>query len=121
MKKKLLLFDVDGTLVDSYPNYAGLMREILPQFGIEPAPARLKRAFTMTVEQEIEYLQLPPARLREWFAAYDQAAARRKNEPEAYPQIDSMFEELITLPNLKLGIVTSRNREDVARKLASFW
>lgn len=119
--KKLILFDVDGTLVDSYPYFARIMEQLLPQFGIEPTTPRIQRSFTMAAKQEVEYFKIPAERLDEWYEKYAAIAAKTELQPEAYPEIDEMFEHLVHQPDIKLGIVTSRTREDATENLQSFW
>ncbi|WP_333589551.1 HAD-IA family hydrolase [Ligilactobacillus acidipiscis] len=121
MKKKLILFDVDGTLVDSYPYYEKIMLAALPKFGVNPSQAQLSRAFTMTAKQEVEYFKIPVGRLDEWFAEYDAIAQKVELQPEAYPGVDRMFDHLLAAPDVKLGIVTSRTTADAQENLQSFW
>lgn len=119
--KKLILFDVDGTLVDSYPYFAKIMEQLLPQFGIEPTERRMKRAFTMTAKQEVKYFKVPADRTEEWYTTYAAIARKTELQPEAYPEIDAMFEHLLSQPGVKIGIVTSRSRDDANENLQSFW
>ncbi len=121
MKKKLILFDVDGTLVNSFPSYAKIMQIILPKFGREANEAQLYKAFTMTDEQEVKYFKIPEFRVDDWNTEHNAAAKRTALQPEDYPKVDEMFQHLLKQPEIKLGIVTSRTKEDAQENLQSFW
>ncbi|HIZ95256.1 MAG TPA: HAD family hydrolase [Candidatus Ligilactobacillus excrementavium] len=121
MQKKLILFDVDGTLVNSYPYYEKIMQQTLPKFGKTATQAELSRAFTMTAKQEVAYFKIPNDQLDDWFLTYDDVAENVGISPQTYPQVDEMFETLLAEPEVKLGIVTSRTKQDAKENLHSFW
>src|SRR5699024_1738187 len=56
-----------------------------------------------------------------WFLTYDDVAENVGISPQTYPQVDEMFETLLAEPEVKLGIVTSRTKQDAKENLHSFW
>ena len=112
MTQRLFLFDLDGTLVDSAPDLAGAMNEMLAARGLperpleelrEPSghggPALLKAAFGMErTDPRFEAMR------QEFLERY---AARATRSSTLYPNVVQMLDRL-TAAGVKLGVVTNK-------------
>ena len=119
MRSPVILFDLDGTLIDSGPIILASMRHAcLTVLGYEPDEQAVRSAIggPGLVAQMKE---LDPARVDELVAAY-----RAHNEP-LHDELRAFDEVLEALPRLReggrrLGIVTAKRRETVRLAFARF-
>jgi phosphoglycolate phosphatase len=110
-----VLFDLDGTLVDTAPDLAGTMNDILIKAGLEPLPVRQVRTlvgrgarFLITHGLEARGRTASEAEVDEMFAAFlDIYAARIAQESRPYAGAELVLDLLIT-KGAELGIVTNK-------------
>ena len=112
MAYQLILFDIDGTLIDSFAPYQKIMQAILPQFNRQASTATLRQTFAMSVDQELAALDLPAAQKPQMLAAYAAETQRAQYPEPIYPGIAELLPTL-KQRQLALGVVTARNRADL--------
>ncbi|MBW1606246.1 HAD family hydrolase [Lactobacillus sp. Sy-1] len=115
MNYDAVVFDVDGTLIDSFPRYVSIMRTITPKYGISNiTDKQLMETFPLTASQTIDYLNIPTHFNNQMAIDYTIAAAQLDQGPVLYPGVQSLFERLKSnYPDVALGIVTSGSNADV--------
>ncbi|UQS86056.1 HAD family hydrolase (plasmid) [Nicoliella spurrieriana] len=115
MKYEAVVFDVDGTLIDSFPRYASIMKTITPKYGIKNISNRqLQATFPLTASQTIDYLGIPKQFSNQMAIDYTIAAAQLDSAPVLYQGFKAFFETIqLNYPNVALGIVTSGSNDDI--------
>jgi phosphoglycolate phosphatase len=113
MKQTALLFDLDGTLVDSVPDLAATANQLLAELGYPPldkaAIARMvgdgvaKLVERVLAARQVNALAPAPATRR--FAALYEANATTLTRP--YPGVEAVLEEL-TRGGAKLALCTNK-------------
>jgi phosphoglycolate phosphatase len=120
---KLVIFDCDGTLIDSQHNITAAMAHAFAGHGLTPPPAHqvlsvvglsLTEAFTVLAPTE-------PPEVRRSLAEYYRTAhaegrLQRLDEP-LYPGIRDTISALVERGDVLLGIATGKSRRGVARLL----
>ncbi len=123
-KVESVLFDLDGTLIDSVPVYFRLMETILMTIGLPPATKPVVAEFMVKGMSAVE--GLIPAEM--WdrkeeiileFISVGKKIARNMfhDEVEVFHGVPELFSLLMDL-RIPIGIVTSTETEYLERKLA---
>lgn len=114
-KFKAILFDFDGTLLDSFPAHYKAYEVTLAHFDMEITPELYKQTYTPNWFAMYETLGIPRDKYEEadrvWLAEVS------KHTPQLFPQTRPLLEALNG--NYFLGLVTSGSRDRVLRDLAS--
>ncbi|MDO5605295.1 MAG: HAD-IA family hydrolase [Paracoccus sp. (in: a-proteobacteria)] len=112
---KLVVFDVDGTLVDSQAQIVGAMRRAMDQAGLpELTRAHILSIVGLSLPEAVARL-LPdtPATLRDVVVAgYRTAFMERRIESEAplFPGMGGLIDRLAAREDLLLGVATGKSR-----------
>jgi phosphoglycolate phosphatase len=120
----LVIFDCDGTLVDSQLNIIAAMAHAFGAEGL-PAPSRaavlsvvglsLPEAFTVLAEAHAPSIQM---RLADHYrGAFSAAHGREREHEQLYPGIRDTVLSLAARDNVVLGIATGKSKRGVARLL----
>lgn len=110
-----ILFDVDGTLVDSAPVVIDIFIEVLTQRGIAaPSPHALRAHVGPPLWQSLRDLGIPPEDLEEVIGIYRSLYRQRFLEPPLFDGIDSLLHSLHTT-GIPLATATSK-QEYMARE-----
>lgn len=104
-----IIFDVDGTLIDSAPVYLPALRQALNDHGYTPSPEKIQTAFGMTGWQGLAYCGVPENEFDAVMHSWEQEAYRHLERVKVYDGIIDTLRILKEGGN-KLGIATSRNR-----------
>lgn len=104
-----IIFDVDGTLIDSAPVYLPALRQALNDHGYTPSPEQIQTAFGMTGWQGLAYCGVPENEFDAVMHSWEKEAYRHLERVKVYDGIIDTLRVLKEGGN-KLGIATSRNR-----------
>ena len=124
MHVESVLFDLDGTLIDSVPVYFRMMETILRTIGLPPAPRSVGTAFMIRGMSALTEL-IPPEMqgrkdeiIREFIVVGKKVAKNIfHDEVEVFHGVPELFSLLMGL-KIPIGIVTSTEKENIERKLA---
>jgi HAD superfamily hydrolase (TIGR01549 family) len=112
---KAILFDWDGTIVDSMPAIFETDRAICVEFGIELDLQTFRRTFSPNWRRMYRTLGIPDERTHEavaiWARTFDSGATR------LFEGVDRSLAELAAAGYV-LGLVTSGSREEIEPQLA---
>ena len=122
---KLVLFDVDGTLVDSQSIIVAAQQATFEAHGLEP-PSR-ERALSivgLSLAEAFTALAGPKAPIADLVATYREVSAVLRRDPAhaepLFPGADSCIAALRSRSDVVLGIATGNSQRGVARILNSF-
>lgn len=104
-----IIFDVDGTLIDSAPVYLPALGYALNEHGYTPSPEQIQTAFGMTGWQGLTYCGVPAEQFDAVLHSWEEEAYRHLEHVTVYDGIVDTLRALKEGGN-KLGIATSRNR-----------
>lgn len=111
-KLELILFDVDGTLIDSFDAYQKIMQAVLPSYGIHVSLPMLRQSFAMPVDQALTFLQVSPDKFQAIEQAYGELEGTPQFSEPLFPGILRVLQQCYEA-GIPLGIVTSRSRADL--------
>jgi HAD superfamily hydrolase (TIGR01662 family) len=121
---KAMMFDLDGTLIDSIPTYFQLMETILETVGLPPAPKALVAEF-MTAGLEALEKMIPEMMMdRKDELIQECILVGRKLSWNMFNDTVQLFDgarelfSLLAARNILIGVVTSTQRHVIERKLA---
>lgn len=118
-----MIFDLDGTLVDSVPRYFRVMEETLRLVGLPPAPRSLISEF-MTGGIPVLGKMVPADRMKEKNALVEEMISVGRqlskemfhNEVRVFDGVGELF-SILTRRGIRLGLVTSTHRAYIDRKM----
>ena len=119
-----VLFDLDGTLIDSAPIYYEIIDVVFEKLGIPPVPVEILREAMDDGEFDWDFVL--PARMKNRkdelivearVIIDDIAPALFRKQIKLISGVDRIF-KLIAARNMKIGLVTSTPRDYISVKLA---
>ena len=121
-KINTFIFDIDGTLIDTFDMYMPAMVETLRKHGYSIAPqdeqATMQRLFGITGEDALKLFGVKPedraAIQKEWF----NLAYQREDRIKVIPQIPEALQALAAVPGNRLGVATSKLRSEYEEHFA---
>ncbi|MGE0766752.1 MAG: HAD-IA family hydrolase [Hyphomicrobiaceae bacterium] len=120
---KLVIFDCDGTLIDSQHNITAAMAHAFTSHALKPPPAHrvlsvvglsLTEAFAVLVPDQTPELRRSLA--DHYRSAHAEGRLQRLDEP-LYPGVRNAIATLVEQGDVLLGIATGKSRRGVARLL----
>lgn len=119
-----VLFDLDGTLIDSVPAYLGLMATMLDAVGLPPVPKALVGEFMTDGLSVLERMVPAEQAHRKDELIAELLAVGRRLSPEMFrrqvdviPGVERLF-PLLGARRIRIGVATSTQRRNIAMKLA---
>ncbi|AVK62057.1 HAD family hydrolase [Lactobacillus sp. CBA3605] len=118
MTYQALMFDIDGTLTNSQPVYATVMRQVLTEYQKPFSDTDAQATFPMAAEQAMAHLGIDTTDFDHFQARYEAVMAAHYHEITLYSGITTLMAQLPA--NLKLGIVTSQRRTELEAGMQSY-
>lgn len=122
---RLVILDVDGTLVDSQTLIVAAQREAFAACGL-PAPARARSLSVvgLSLAEAFTALVGPEGPVEDLAEAYRQAYGRLRADPACheplFPGVEDLLAGLASRDDLVLGIATGKSRRGVAYLVERF-
>lgn len=120
---KSIMFDLDGTLIDSVPVYYGYMESILKIVGLPPAPKSVVAEFMTGNLEAWEKIIPEQLKNRKDELIHECMTVGRKlsrnmfrDDVELFEGVHELF-SLLAERNILIGLVTSTERINIERKL----
>jgi HAD superfamily hydrolase (TIGR01549 family) len=110
---KALLFDLDGTLLDSFPAHLEAYRIMFGRFGIEITKESFLKSYSPNWYETYQAMGLPKEAWEIANAYWLEAAALQT--PGLFPGVEQILPQLAN--SYKLGLVTSGSKSRVVRDL----
>jgi len=112
------MFDIDGTLTNSQPAYARVMRTVLQEYGKPFSAADAQATFPMAAEQAMAHLGISADQFDHFQARYEAVMAAHFTDITLYDGMASVFQQLPA--SLKVGIVTSQRRNEIEAGMQAY-
>lgn len=119
MKYRLLIFDFDGTLADSFPWFLRAINEAADRYRFRPlAEEKVEALRAHGARKMIEHLDVPAWKLPLIARYLRRAMARELDRIPLFPGVDGLLSRLAGQGTI-LAIVTSNSEENVRRVLGA--
>ncbi|MCX7961200.1 MAG: HAD-IA family hydrolase [Burkholderiales bacterium] len=121
MRYRLIVFDWDGTLVDSTAAIAECIRAAARDLGLAaPEPARAAHVIGLGLEESLRLAlpELPPSRYDAFVAHYRRHFLACENRIRPFPGVPALLEEL-RAGGYRLAVATGKSRRGLERALAA--
>jgi phosphoglycolate phosphatase len=110
---KLLIFDFDGTIADTFKNSVEILNEMAPEFGYRPLLGNdVKAAQDMTTRQLMRYLGISTTRLPRIALRGVKLLHSRINQIQPISGVPELLNKLQDT-GIPMGILTSNSHENV--------
>lgn len=117
MKYRLVMFDFDGTLADSFPWFRGTINQVADRYGfrrIEDAEVELLRGYS--AREMMRHLQVPAWKLPLIVRHMRRLKARDAHRIRLFPGVDDVLRRLHEA-GVALALVTSNSYDNAVRIL----
>ncbi len=120
MRPKLVLFDFDGTIADTFQCGVEILNSMAPEFGFRPlAPFDVPRVRDMRTSDLMRFLGIPATRLAKISRRGKEELSRRMDSVQPLPGMLDLVRSL-RAAGVRMGILTSNSQDNVAAFLAKF-
>jgi len=120
VRPKLLLFDFDGTIADTFSCGIEILNLMAPEFGYRPlAEADVPHARDMRTGEIMKFLGISATRLAKISRRGKEELSKRMDAVEPLPGMIGLVRRL-NAEGFRLGILTSNSEENVAAFLRKF-
>lgn len=119
-RPKLLLFDFDGTIADTFQCGVEILNMMAPEFGYRPlADEDVPHARDMRTGELMKFLGIPATRLPKISRRGKEELGRRMDSVQPLPEMIGLVRKLSS-EGFRLGILTSNSNENVEEFLRRF-
>jgi phosphoglycolate phosphatase len=119
MRYPLVIFDLDGTLVDSYPWFLTIVNDVARRYGFKPIEADDIKSLRRAGSREIlKRLEVPPWKLPAIAAHMHGLKREHAGALPLFPGVDGVLRTLRDA-GITLALVTSDNEENARRQLGA--
>lgn len=117
MSYQAVIFDIDGTLINSLPAYQNVLQDLLRHYQVPYSDALAQRTFPMSLGQKLATFQITddPRQFQKRFAA---TMFKYLHTIDLFTGIPELINAVPA--NVQLGIVTSQHHPEVHRHLDQF-
>jgi len=120
VRPKLLLFDFDGTIADTFQCGLEILNLMAPEFGYRPLEAAdVPHARDMRTRELMKFLGIPATRMPKISQRGKEELGKRMDRIQPLPGMVDLIRDLHWRA-FRLGILTSNSRENVAAFLRKF-
>ncbi len=119
------IFDIDGTLIDTYDMYMPAMIEIMEKHGyhvpadqVEPMK---KKLFGITGADSLRLAGIRDEDIPEMVDEWGKLAFSREDQVKVFDGVVSTLKELATRPDTHIAIATSKNQDAYDHHFANVW
>ncbi|WP_137597261.1 HAD family hydrolase [Paucilactobacillus kaifaensis] len=110
---KNFIFDVDGTLIDTFNMYVPALKQALESHGYKTTESELSQSFGISGDDALRKIGILDDQLRRIiFDEWAQLSVKNIDRVTVYPGIESTLHKLKVLAQVKLVVVTSKTRRD---------
>lgn len=107
------IFDIDGTLIDTFDVYVPTLKQVLQGHGYSPSDSELASGFGISGDDALKNLGIRDIRVRQTiFNEWAQASVQRIEHATLYPGIEATLRQLKLNQQVKLVIATSKTKQD---------
>ena len=118
MRYQLVVFDIDGTLIDSVPALEATLRHLVAEAGLpEPDPVRLRESFGMPGDGALRHLGLPGGETAVLHML--ETFLERQHLVCVFRGVETLLDGLRDC-GCELGIVTAQSRSEMAKLFTPF-
>jgi phosphoglycolate phosphatase len=119
MKYKLIIFDFDGTLADSFPWFVGVVNKVAVKYKFkEVAPDEIEALRSLSAMQLIRHLEIPLWKIPMIANYVRQQMARERDGITPFVGVDQLLAQL-SQAGVILALVTSNSYENVRHVLGA--
>lgn len=119
------IFDIDGTLIDTYDMYMPAMIEIMEKHGYYVAADQVeplkKKLFGITGTDSLRLAGIKEADIPAMVDEWGQLAFSREDQVKVFPEVITTLTELAQRPDTHLAIATSKNKDAYANHFANMY
>lgn len=111
--KKIIIFDFDGTLADTFPTTAKIFKNTIKEYGYSDiTDSDIQKLREMTPLQIITHFKFPPWKVPELINKVREKVSESAENIRPFPGIKQMLMDL-KKKNIIIGIVTSNSKKTV--------
>lgn len=110
---KNFIFDVDGTLIDTFNMYVPALKQALAAYGYTPTETELTQSFGISGDGALRKIGINDDQLRQIiFDEWARLSAKNIDRVIVYPEIEATLRKLNMFEQVTLVIATSKTRAD---------